>query len=124
MTRLSTNSNCKNLMVAISCKLHLKKSCSCKKKQRIFSAAKVKNFIRKFIIYSFLIFAQNIDCEYTLEPAWRVCSNEHARIKIKKNMYAPEYPSFTIVKYVRDKRQQTPSVEKHAHPPRVVYCAI
>ena len=24
----------------------------------------------------------------------------------------------------RAKPQQTPSVEKHAHPPRVVYCAI
>ena len=24
----------------------------------------------------------------------------------------------------RDKPQQTPSVEKHAHPPRMVYCAI
>ena len=26
--------------------------------------------------------------------------------------------------YSRAKPQQTPSVEKHAHPPRVVYCAI
>ena len=29
-----------------------------------------------------------------------------------------------IVTYCRAKPQQTPSVEKHAHPPRVVYCAI
>ena len=28
------------------------------------------------------------------------------------------------VKCSRAKPQQTPSVEKHAHPPRVVYCAI
>ena len=28
------------------------------------------------------------------------------------------------VTYSRAKPQQTPSVEKHAHPPRVVYCAI
>ena len=29
-----------------------------------------------------------------------------------------------IVTNSRAKPQQTPSVEKHAHPPRVVYCAI
>ena len=32
--------------------------------------------------------------------------------------------SCTFVTCSRAKPQQTPSVEKHAHPPRVVYCAI
>ena len=29
-----------------------------------------------------------------------------------------------VVTNIRAKPQQTPSVEKHAHPPRAVYCAI
>ena len=31
---------------------------------------------------------------------------------------------YTCVTKAETKPQQTPSVEKHAHPPRVVYCAI
>ena len=46
----------------------------------------------------FLIFAQNIDCGYTLEP--RGGSNEYPQSmfwsKNKKNMYTPVYPSFAI----------------------------
>ena len=48
----------------------------------------------------FLIFAQNIDCEYTLEPPRRGGSNEYPqsmfRSKNKKNRYTPAYPNFTI----------------------------
>ena len=38
--------------------------------------AKIENFIRIFF-YIFLIFAQNIDCGYTLEPPRRGGSNEN-----------------------------------------------
>ena len=48
----------------------------------------------------FLIFAQNIDCEYTLEPPRRGGSNEYPQSmfwsKNKKNRYTPAYPSFSI----------------------------
>ena len=48
----------------------------------------------------FLIFAQNIDCGYTLEPPRRGGSNEYPQSmfwsKNKKNRYTHAYPSFTI----------------------------
>ena len=48
----------------------------------------------------FLIFAQNIDCGYTLEPPRRGGSNEYPQSmfwsKNKKNRYTPAYSSFTI----------------------------
>ena len=48
----------------------------------------------------FLIFAQNIDCGYTLEPPRRGGSNEYPQSmfwgKNKKNKYTPAHPSFTI----------------------------
>ena len=48
----------------------------------------------------FLIFAQNIDCGYTLEPPRRGGSNEYPQFmfwsKNKKNRYTPAYPSFAI----------------------------
>ena len=48
----------------------------------------------------FLIFAQNIDCGYRLEPPRRGGSNEYPQSmfwsKNKKNRYTPAYPSFTI----------------------------
>ena len=48
----------------------------------------------------FLIFAQNIDCGYTLEPPRRGGSNEYPKSmfwsKNKKNRYTPAYPSFAI----------------------------
>ena len=64
-----------------------------------FSASKIENFIgKKFDI--FLIFAQNIDCGYTLEPPRRGGSNEYPQSmfwsKNKKNRYTPAYPSFAI----------------------------
>ena len=42
---------------------------------RFFSTVKIKNFIRKFLIF-LLFLLQNIDCGYTLEPPRRGGSNE------------------------------------------------
>ena len=57
--------------------------------------------MKKFDI--FLIFAQNIDCGYKLEPPRRGGSNEYPQSmfwsKIKKNRYTPAYPSFAIYKW-------------------------
>ena len=54
--------------------------------------------VKKFDI--FLIFAQNIDCGYSLEPPRRGGSNEYPQSmfwsKNKKNRYTPAYPSFAI----------------------------
>ena len=65
----------------------------------IFKVVKSENFQQKFF-YIFLIFAQNIDCRYTLEPPWRGGSNEYPQfmfsIKNKENRYTPAYPSFSI----------------------------
>ena len=65
----------------------------------IFSAVKIENFIRKNVDI-FLIFAQNIDCGYTLEPPRRGGSNEYPQSmfwsKNKKNRYTPANPSFAI----------------------------
>ena len=57
----------------------------------------------RFLIFNhvFLILAQNIDCEYTLEPPRG--SNEYPQsmfwIKNKKIRYTPASPSFTISKW-------------------------
>ena len=49
---------------------------------------------------SFHISAQNIDCGYLLEPPRRGGSNEYPQFmvwaEIRKLMYTPEKPSFTI----------------------------
>ena len=68
----------------------------------IFKVVKNENFQKKnFDI--FLIFAQNIDCRYTLEPPRPGGSNEYPQSmfwsKNKKNRYTPAYPSFTIQKW-------------------------
>ena len=51
----------------------------------------------------FLIFAQNIDCGYTIEPPQRGGSNEYPQSmfwsKNKKIMLTPVNPSFTILKW-------------------------
>ena len=64
-----------------------------------FFMSKIDNFQRK-IFDIFLIFAQNIDCGYTLEPPRRGGSNEYPQSmfwsKNKKNRYTPAYPCFTI----------------------------
>ena len=56
----------------------------------IFHGCKNDNFQMKFF-YIFLIFAQNIDCGYTLEPPQRGGSNEYPQSmfwsKNKKNMF-------------------------------------
>ena len=48
----------------------------------------------------FHISAQNIDCGYSLEPPWRGGSNEYPQSmflsRIRKIMYTPVNPSFTI----------------------------
>ena len=48
----------------------------------------------------FLIFAQNIDCGYTLEPPQRGGSNEYPQSmfwsKNKRNMYTRVNPTFSI----------------------------
>ena len=50
--------------------------------------------------YIFLIFAQNIDCGYTLEPPRRGGSNEYPQSmfwgKNKKNMYTRVNHTFSI----------------------------
>ena len=66
---------------------------------KIFNVVKNEKFQKKnFAI--FLIFAQNIDCGYTLEPPRRGGSNEYPQSmfwsKKMKNRYTPAYPSFTI----------------------------
>ena len=65
----------------------------------IFKVVKNEKFQQKFLD-NFLIFAQNIDCGYTLEPPRRGGSNEYPQSmfwsKNKKNSYTPAYPSFAI----------------------------
>ena len=60
-----------------------------------------KNENFQYKIYDiFLIFAQNIDCGYTLEPPRRGGSNEYPQSvfwsKNKKKRYTPANPSYTI----------------------------
>ena len=61
----------------------------------------VKKIIFKMKMFDiFLIFAQNIDCGYTLEPPQRGGSNEYPQSmfwsKNKKNMYTRVNPTFSI----------------------------
>ena len=64
-----------------------------------FFRSKIDNFQRKFLDIC-LIFAQNIDCGYMLEPPRRGGSNEYPQSmfwsKNKKNGHTHAYPSFTI----------------------------
>ena len=73
------------------------KTCPCN--IQIFSPIKIEHFHGN-IFDIFLIFAQNIDCGYTLEPPRRSGSNEYPQSmfwsKNKKNRYNPAYPSFAI----------------------------
>ena len=65
----------------------------------IFKVLKTENFQGKSFDI-FLIFAQNIDCGYTLEPPRRGGSNEYLKSmfwsKNKKNRYTPANPIFAI----------------------------
>ena len=51
---------------------------------------------------NFNLFAQNIDCGYTLEPPLRGGSNEYPQSTFwnenKRNRYTPAIPSFSIIK--------------------------
>ena len=64
-----------------------------------FQLQKLKNFQIKPPIF-FYASAQNIDCGYSLEPPRRGGSNEYQQSmlfsKIRKIMYTPVNPSFTI----------------------------
>ena len=57
-------------------------------------------FLDKKILTFFYIFAQNIDCGYSLEPPRRGGSNEYPQsmfwAEIRKIMYTPVNPSFTL----------------------------
>ena len=68
----------------------------------IFHGCKKDNFQMKMFDI-FLIFAQNIDCGYTLEPPQRGGSNEYPKSmfwsKNKKNMYTRVNPTFSIYKW-------------------------
>ena len=64
-----------------------------------FTTIKIENFqIKNPDIYH--ISAQNIDCGYSLEPPHRGGSNEYPqsmfRAEIRKIMYTPVNPSFTV----------------------------
>ena len=48
----------------------------------------------------------------------------YVRIHIFSSVRVTDWPPIGGVTNSRAEQQQTPSVEKHAHPPRVVYCAI
>ena len=65
----------------------------------IFKVVKNEDLQQK-LFDIFLIFAQNIDCGYMLDPPWRDGSNEYPQSmfwsKNKKNRYTPANPSFTI----------------------------
>ena len=67
----------------------------------IFLALKIENFLQKFFDI-FLIFAQNIDCGYTLEPPRRGGSNEYPQSmfwsKNKKKYVYPCEPQFYYIK--------------------------
>ena len=69
--------------------------------KEIFKVVKNENFpLKNFDI--FLIFAQNIDCGYMLEPPRRGCSNEYPQSmfwsKNKKNRYTLANPQFYYIK--------------------------
>ena len=66
-----------------------------------FQMQKLKFHWKHFDIYN--IFAQIIDCGYTLEPPCRDSSNEYPQsmfwVKNKKNRYNLEYSTFIIEKW-------------------------
>ena len=61
----------------------------------IFHGCKNVNFQMKFFNI-FLIFAQNINCGYTLEPALTSTHSLCFRAKLREKKYTPVNPSFTI----------------------------
>ena len=81
-----------------------------------FFRSKIDNFLRK-IFDIFLIYAQNIDCGYTLEPPRRGGSNKYPQSmfwsKNKKNRYTPAYPSLVGFKGVFIARTSFPEHTSH-----------
>ena len=75
------------------------KTCPCNI-QEIFSAVKIENFAG-FFFYIFLIFAQNRDCEYTLEPprhfAYPPCIPKFCYIKVGFEGYTLHGHVFVMV---------------------------
>ena len=67
-------------------------------RENLFSIKNQKFHWKSFEI--FIMFAQNIDCGYMLEPPCGGSSNEDQQsmfwIKNKKNRYTPVNPSFAI----------------------------
>ena len=102
MVQYGPNESRKNNGCTIGNGVHsLRKTCPCNK-QRFFVAFKIDHCHLKKI-YIFLIFAQNIDCWYTLEPPRRGGSNENPQFifwcKNKKTRYTNAYTSFVISKW-------------------------
>ena len=66
----------------------------------IFKVVKKNENFQQKMFDIFLIFAQNIDSGYTLEPLRRGGSNEYRQCmfwsKNKKNRYTPAKPSFSM----------------------------
>ena len=86
----------------------------------IFSSCKNWNFHWKKNDI-FLIFAQYIDCGYTLEPPRRGGSNEYPQSmfwsKNKKNRYTPANPSFSLLKW----GSMGYTFHRHAYPKIFTY---
>ena len=61
--------------------VHFTKTCPCNI-QRFFSGVKIENFVGKFFDI-FLVFAQNIDCGYTLEPPRRGGSKHRLWVHVR-----------------------------------------
>ena len=95
--RTLTTCSSNDCMMSVSVRCTITKTFQCNKER--FLALKLKKIQLK-IVDIFLIFAQNIDCGYTLEPPRRGGSNEYQQSmfwnKNKKNRYTPVYPIFAI----------------------------
>ena len=85
------------LRVSITC-LHYENT-SIEIYRQFFHPPKIENFQIKFFDI-FVSSAQNIDCGYSLEPPHRGGSNKYPQsmfwAEIRKIMYTPVNPSFTI----------------------------
>ena len=78
---------------------YIMKTCPCNI-QRFFLVVKNENFTRKILIF-FLLFAQNIDCGYSLEPplAKAVLTSIHNLCFGAKKKEKYVYTSFAIQKW-------------------------
>ena len=70
------------------------KTCPCINIQRFFTTVKIENLSRNKRDILLIIFDQNIDCRYTLEPPRRGGSNEYPQSMFwKKHRYTLLYKS-------------------------------